>query len=173
MSEVNKVPSYLKQKDIANVIAEADKLPTRDRAAIHLLYSSGIRSSELCTLKIRNVNLSEQTAFVTGNNPRSVLFTKACAILLTKLIEDSLPGQEYVFVNQGNPISPKWLYDLTTKFGKKIKLKISLHPRVFRHTFACILISKGIDLASVAHLLGHSNLSTTRNYVRVAGGLKE
>jgi integrase/recombinase XerD len=69
--------------------------------------------------------------------------------------------------HRGMSLSPNGIYEITKKLGKKAGLKQSLHPHVFRHTFATNMLARGAEIEFIAEEMGHSNLNTTRIYARI------
>ena len=137
-----------------------------------LLYGSGLRVSELCNLKISDIDLRRSLIIVRGGKgakDRIVPIPRA----LLKEIEDYLKmrndNSEYLLVeerrNKKDKLSPKTVWYILDKYGKKAGIKVT--PHMLRHSFATHMLENGIDIRVIQEILGHSNLSTTQIYTKV------
>ena len=137
-----------------------------------LLYGSGLRVSELCNLKISDIDFKRSLIIVRGGKgakDRIVPIPKA----LLKEIEDYLKmrndNSEYLLVeerrNKKDKLSPKTVWYILDKYGKKAGIKVT--PHMLRHSFATHMLENGIDIRVIQEILGHSNLSTTQIYTKV------
>lgn len=169
--------------------AEIEKLLTypaqsfkhmRTVTIIELFYASGIRVSELINLQLENVNLTEGwiLAFGKGSKERLVPINAQAAARLKNYLakrEQLFGGKNasgHVFVNSaGKKISRVSVWKDIHALGIEANLPRSLHPHLFRHTFASHLIQGGADLKSVQEMLGHSDLSTTQIYTHIDDAL--
>lgn len=164
------LPKYLDQKEYARVKRVSEGLSLRNRAVVQLLFSTGCRVSEVENLNRHDINFKNRTAIVRGKGKkiRTVHFTEECALLLNDYLETRTDEREYLFINKfGRRLKKSGIYVVTKKLGEKAGLTQSLHPHVFRHTFATTMLAKGADLQFIADELGHNNLNTTRNYARI------
>ncbi len=148
----------------------------RNKAIVSLLYSSGIRVSELCNITIESIDLENRYLIVKGKGNK----TRVCPFSKTtkKAIE------EYIHFERNNLAKSDNNYLLINKYGgslstravetiiKNISIKLfgntKLHPHIFRHTYATTLLNNGADLRTVQELLGHSSLITTQIYTHLA-----
>lgn len=145
---------------------------TRDKLIIELLYTTGIRRSELINLKVKDVDLVQQTIKVLGkrNKERIIpLLDSTCHsfrpyLEARKVFPDS--GNEgFVFLSQtGHKIYETLVYRIINGYFSKVSSKVKKSPHILRHTFATHLLNKGADLNSVKELLGHSSLASTQVY---------
>jgi len=172
-----KVPKVLSVDEVEKLLASIDvstSLGIRDRALFEIIYSSGLRISEVSGLLIQNLYLKEGILFVLGkgNKERLVPFGDNAKFWLSKWINDERPkilGRKnvpYVFVNyQGKQFSRKGIW----KRFQEIKTLSGVESKVhtLRHSFATHLLQGGADLRSVQQLLGHSDLATTQIYTHV------
>lgn len=172
-----KIPKVLSVDEVETLLASIDvssSLGIRDRALFEIIYSSGLRISEVSGLLLQNVYLKEGILFVLGkgNKERLVPFGDDAKIWLTKWIEEERPkivGRKnvpFVFVNyQGKQFSRKGIW----KRFQEIKTLAGVDSKVhtLRHSFATHLLQGGADLRSVQQLLGHSDLATTQIYTHV------
>jgi len=163
-------------KNFLDSIPCSKKLELRDKAMFELLYSSGLRVSELTNLKLRNIDFDENLIrFVgKGNKERITPVGKVSMYFLKKYLETTrykIEGESknnYVFLNKyGNKISRQGFWKILKKYAKKINLNKNLHPHIFRHSFATHMLKRGADLRTVQELLGHSDISTTEIYTNL------
>ena len=171
------VPKVLSVDEVEKLLASIDvstSLGIRDRALFEIIYSSGLRISEVSGLLIQNLYLKEGILFVLGkgNKERLVPFGDNAKFWLSKWINEERPkilGRKnvpYVFVNyQGKQFSRKGIW----KRFQEIKALSGVESKVhtLRHSFATHLLQGGADLRSVQQLLGHSDLATTQIYTHV------
>lgn len=177
--EEKKLPKYLNYGEIEKILEIPNKETTlglRNACILEILYSTGIRVSELVNLKIRDIDFYNKKIRVLGkgNKERIVLFGNRCENLLERYIKESRAvlnknKVEYLFLNSlGQNISVRSIENIIDKIEKEACLKFSISPHVFRHTFATHLLDNGADLNSVKELLGHENLNTTAIYTHVS-----
>lgn len=147
----------------------------RDKAMLELLYATGIRVTELITLKVSDVNL--QVGFILcrdHNKERVIPFGNEAKGALIRYLEgtraamiedtDSL----YLFVNcSGQPMSRQGFWKLVKHYAKKAGITTDITPHTLRHSFAAHLVENGADLRSVQEMLGHSDISTTQIYANM------
>ncbi len=159
---------------LLNTIDTSTPLGLRDRALFELVYSSGLRISEVCSLLLQNVHLDEHLLWVRGkgDKERIVPFGDVAALHIKNWLNEGrykLVGTKVVaelFVNYaGKPISRKGVWkrfqELETMSG------VSAKVHTLRHSFATHLLQGGADLRSVQELLGHADLSTTQIYTHI------
>ena len=157
-----------------------DELVFRDQAMLELLYSSGLRVSELANLTLQNVNLKQRYVRILGKGKkeRIVPFTNQCQESIEKYINET--RQILLLRNKNNEITNKLFLnnqgqDLTTRgveyilssIEKKTGVFLKLHPHKLRHTFATTLLNNGADLRTIQELMGHSSVGTTQIYTHV------
>lgn len=148
----------------------------RNKAIIYLLYSSGVRVSEICNLTSRQIDIENRYLIVTGkgNKTRIAPFSNSCK----KVLEDYLtlerniyakPDNDHLIINKyGNKITPRAIENIINKMSLKLFGNTKLHPHIFRHTYATQLLNGGASLRTVQELLGHSSISTTQIYTHLA-----
>ena len=173
------LPNVLNKEDI-NKLRDAvntEKITgIRDRLIIELLYSSGIRASELIDLNEYMVNIEEREIRVIGkgNKERITFFSENTKKWLEKYIEekkrkDSNYTKDTIFTNsRGEKLTTRSLRRLIADYAKKAGLQKEVTPHVFRHTFATELLNNGVDIRYLQELLGHSSISTTQVYTHVS-----
>jgi len=173
------LPKVLSRAQVNELIAAPDpKSPMhlRDVAILELLYASGLRASELCDLKVRDVNLQVSCVRVLGKGmkERIVPLGAAARIACEKYLADCRPrllrdpSVERMFISRsGRPLERIALWMLVEKHGRRSGLLKHISPHVLRHCFATHLLGGGADLRVVQELLGHSDISTTQIYTHV------
>ncbi|HKB82517.1 MAG TPA: tyrosine recombinase XerC [Burkholderiales bacterium] len=154
--------------------AESGPLAVRDRAMFELLYSSGLRLSELTSLKIGDVSFADATVRVVGkgNKTRVVpVGSHALHALQAWLpVRESLPhlDESALFLNQrGDAISPRTVQSRLKAWGIKQGLPGHVHPHMLRHSFASHVLQSSGDLRAVQEMLGHASISTTQVYTHL------
>jgi len=144
----------------------------RDRAMLELLYSSGIRVSELSNLDLDNLNMKEGLIKVRGKGRKERIVPvgrKAIEALRGYLIERSLLKKSHIalFLNRsGTRLSDRGVRRVVVKYAREILLG-KVGPHTLRHTFATHLLQGGADLRVIQELLGHASLSTTQKYTHL------
>ncbi len=161
---------------------KSDLIRTRDRAIIEMLFSTGLRISELCKLNRENVNLKtkEFTVMGKGKKIRSVYLTNRAVKMLEEYLstrEDNFPP---FFINarerkdeietngESRRLTRTAIEVMVRDRGRKSGITKPVTPHILRHTFATSLLKNGADLRSVQELLGHANISTTQIYTHFA-----
>jgi integrase/recombinase XerD len=179
-----RVPKTLTESQVEALLAAPDTsadLGVRDRTMLELMYASGLRVSELVTLKVFNVSLSENVlrVFGKGNKERLVPFGEVASVWLTQYLAGARPGllagkqTEDLFVtlrgaNAGTAMSRVMFWMIVKKYARNAGITAPLSPHTLRHAFATHLLNHGADLRAVQMLLGHADISTTTIYTHVA-----
>lgn len=146
---------------------------SRDRAILELLYSSGLRVSELTALDINDLDMKESLIRVKGKGKKERIIpvgSKAIDAIKNYLPERILIKKKspaYFLNSRGGRLTQRTVRRIVVKYGKLIALRGSLSPHTLRHTFATHLLHSGADLRSIQELLGHLSLSTTQKYTHV------
>ncbi len=149
-------------------------LEYRDRALVELLYSSGLRASELVSLTFERVDLRRRELRVLGKGHREriVPLGRAAARALQEYLQARVhlnPKTPRLFVTRrGNPLSRTDLWRRVRRAFETLALQYGVHPHMLRHSFATHLLDHGADLRSIQELLGHKNLTTTQIYTRLS-----
>lgn len=152
------------------------KFSFRNKAIIHLLYSSGIRVSELCNITLSSINLENRYLIVNGkgNKTRICPFSKRCQQILEEYIyfernKLANPNNDFFIINKyGNKITTRAIEELINKVSFELFGNTKLHPHIFRHTYATHLLNGGADLRTIQELLGHTSLNSTQIYTHLA-----
>jgi integrase/recombinase XerD len=172
------LPKVLSRAQVAQLIsapAPESPLYLRDVAILELLYASGLRATELCDLKVRDVNLTAGCvrALGKGMKERIVPLGRAAAEAVARYTAECRPSLERapsdrLFLSRtGRALDRVALWMLVEKYGRSSGLLKSVSPHTLRHCFATHLIGGGADLRVVQELLGHSDISTTQIYTHV------
>ena len=144
----------------------------RDKAMLELLYATGIRVTELITLKVSDVNM--QMGYIVcrdGSKERVIPFGAAAKKAMTNYLEKARNvmlldlNSDILFVNcSGQSMSRQGFWKLIKFYAKKAGIVADITPHTLRHSFAAHLVENGADLRSVQEMLGHSDISTTQVY---------
>lgn len=168
-----RLPKVLTMSEIDKILSE--KLDLLDFAIVELLYSAGIRVSELTELELRNLDLTQNIikVFGKGSKERLVPIGKRCSETLKKylkkreLIALKYNSKPYLFLNSdGTKITRQKVYKLVHSLGDIVGKNIS--PHTIRHSFATHLLERGADLRVVQELLGHASIVTTQLYTHIS-----
>ena len=172
-----KLPNFLYYDELEILLNIPDKSTTlglRDALILELLYSTGIRVSELINIKMKDINRSNKKILIMGkgSKERYVLYGDVLSNLLDIYIDESRSklnkNSEYLILNKnGNGITDRGIRLIISKILKQGSLDFHVSPHTLRHTFATHMLENGADLKSVQELLGHENLSTTQVYTHV------
>lgn len=179
-----RVPTTLTESQVEALLAAPDtstELGVRDRTMLELMYASGLRVSELVTLKVFNVSLSENVLRVLGkgNKERLVPFGEVASLWITQYLAGARPHllagkqTEDLFVTHRGPkagtaMSRVMFWMIVKKYARSAGITAPLSPHTLRHAFATHLLNHGADLRAVQMLLGHADISTTTIYTHVA-----
>lgn len=175
----SKLPHFLYYNELETILNIPDKSTTlgqRDSVILELLYSTGIRVSELVNIKLKDINLSTRKIRILGkgNKERIVLYGEYLKNLLDIYLNDGREklvknNQEYLVLNKnGSGLTTRGVRVIIDNILKKGEIDFHISPHVLRHTFATHMLDSGADLKSVQELLGHENLSTTQIYTHVS-----
>lgn len=173
------LPKYLNNEQVNQLLSAPDSTrPTglRDRAMLEFLYATGLRVSELCKVRVSDVELDLGYVKVIGKGNKHRLVPVGPPAI--KAIEDYLGlarpvllagrSSPYLFVTaRGGALTRQAFWKLLRGHGKKAGIFHNLTPHVLRHTFATHLLEGGADLRSVQTMLGHADISTTQVYTHV------
>jgi integrase/recombinase XerD len=172
------LPKVLSRAQVNQLIAAPNPesaLYARDVAILELLYASGLRASELCNLKLRDLNASVGVVRVLGKGAkeRIVPVGKAALAAIERYLADCRPKLargtvEHLFLSRtGRPLERIALWMLVEKHARFSGIMREVSPHTLRHCFATHLIGGGADLRIVQELLGHSDIGTTQIYTHV------
>ena len=172
-----KLPRYLSYEDLLEIFHGLEinsPYDLRDRLILELLYATGIRVSELVSLKKNDIDFNNQSIriFGKGRKERVVYYNDVVANLLRDYLkiynEMNKNNLDYLFLNhQGGCLTTAGISYIINQVIKKISFKKHVTPHMLRHSFATHLLNNGCDLLTVKELLGHSSISTTGVYTHV------
>jgi integrase/recombinase XerD len=179
-----RVPKTLTEAEVEALLQAPDTdtpLGTRDRTMLELMYASGLRVSELVTLRLLNISLQEHVVrvFGKGNKERLVPFGEEAAHWLTRYLAEARPellGPRQTValfvtasgINAGTAMSRVMFWNIIKKYARHAGIATAPSPHTLRHAFATHLLNHGADLRAVQMLLGHADISTTTIYTHVA-----
>lgn len=175
-----KIPNVLSIQEIDKIISAVDlshPQGKRNRAIVEVLYSCGLRVSELINLKLSNINFNEEYIKVIGkgNKERFAPIASSCIKYLNIYIEEIRNKQkikqgyeDIVFLNRnGKRLTRVMIFTIIKDLSKIIGLKSKISPHTFRHSFATHLLEGGADLRAIQDMLGHESITTTEIYTHL------
>ncbi|NQT67213.1 MAG: tyrosine-type recombinase/integrase, partial [Actinobacteria bacterium] len=152
------------------------ELEVRDRAMFEILYSCGLRVSELVNLRLQNIDFDEELLRFMGKGDKEritpvgdtgMLFLKKYLRTGRYKIEKERKS-DYVFLNKnGKKLTRQGFWKILKKYAGRLNIDKNLYPHIFRHSFATHMLQRGADLRTVQELLGHSSISTTEIYTNL------
>ncbi|NBQ34455.1 MAG: site-specific tyrosine recombinase XerD [Gammaproteobacteria bacterium] len=167
---VSEIDSLLDAPDIKTIIG------IRDKAMLELMYSCGLRVSELINLNHQNINLNDECVLIhgKGNKERLLPVGDFAIECLQKYESQSRPNllkssqnDAYFLSNRGSMMSRQNFFYVIKNYAEQIGINKPLSPHSLRHAFATHLVQRGADLRSVQLMLGHSDISTTQIYTHI------
>jgi integrase/recombinase XerD len=174
------LPKYLDLDEVDRLLAQPDTSTprgVRDKALIELLYATGLRVTELLSLKAADINLAAGylTCIGKGDKERIVPLGESAADWVRRYIAEARPAllkkrkSNWLFVNAqgGTQLSRVGFWKVLKEYGIKAGVSRGLSPHVLRHSFATHLLERGADLRAIQMMLGHADLSTTQIYTHV------
>lgn len=174
-----KLPTVLSKEEVEKLldINLTDCYSYRNKAMLELLYSTGLRVSELVNLELSNIDLESCTlkTIGKGNKERIIPISDYALYYVEKYINEYRGSMlkkgvnNYVFINNhGNVMTRQGFFKIIKKLALEKDIKTPISPHTLRHSFATHLLDYGADLRSIQEMLGHSNLSTTQIYTHVS-----
>lgn len=168
------LPEYIHEDELSKILNLPlnNFLDIRNALILNMLYSTGMRLSELSNLKTNDYNKNENIFRIIGkgNKERIVIFSSYTKYLLELYLKERKDiSSPYLFINKNNTkLSNRGIQLIITNISKKYLGHDKLHPHMLRHTYATKLLNNGIDLRTLQELLGHSNLNATQIYTHIA-----
>jgi site-specific recombinase XerD len=176
-----RLPACLDREEVTRLLQAPDQssLGIRDRALMEVLYATGMRVSELCSLRVKDWDPAQMEMRVIGkgSKERVVLLNQSAAQWLTsylanhwsRLAGGRIPQADHpLFVSrQATKLSARSVHRIVLKYARKAGINKPITPHTLRHTFATHLLEGGADLRVVQDLLGHTTISTTQIYTHV------
>ena len=175
-----KIPDFLSYSEIMRIINSVDisyKFGLRDQSILYVLYSSGLRASEVLKLKLTNLLLDEEFLRLVGkgSKERFVPISKIAINSIRDYVQELRPfllkrreSSGYLFLNnRGQKLSRMSLWKIVKKYSLEASISKKVSPHTFRHSFATHMIQAGANLRVVQEMLGHSDISTTQIYTHL------
>ncbi|MDD5193415.1 MAG: tyrosine-type recombinase/integrase [Candidatus Nanoarchaeia archaeon] len=162
-----KIPVVLTKDEVIKLIDSAQT--KKSQLIIQMLYSSGLRVSELVNLKKTDLDFNENIGWVRlgkGKKDRMFILSKKLSNKLKKVI-DKQENWQYVF-SEKHPLSTRNIQKIIQKTALKAEIDKNVHPHTLRHSFATHLLDAGTDLRKIQELLGHSSIATTQVYTHIS-----
>jgi integrase/recombinase XerD len=173
------LPKFLSVKEVESLLSQPKEDETRgirDKAMLELLYATGLRVSELVSLRMSDLNLEDGFLICRGKGgkERIVPFGGSAVGAILNYLSESRPkfllrDSEFLFLTyRGQPFTRQGFWKVLKKYAIEAKLEDKISPHVLRHSFATHLLERGADLRSVQLMLGHSQITTTQIYTHVS-----
>ena len=177
------IPLHTVEEFLTTIYAQRNNAKTdyqkrtalRDAAVAELLFATGMRISELCTLKNEDVNLYDGTILIygKGDKERRLQITNANVLSILKKYKSNIPfcPDPYApfFINQnGTPVSDQSIRRMIRRYCNLANINLHITPHMFRHTFATSLLDADVDIRYIQEMLGHSSITTTEIYTHVS-----
>lgn len=176
LNEIRKLLKYLyKQKEnFPDKSVYSYVALIRDIVVLEILFSTGVRVSELCDIKQKDLNLQSGIIKIYGKGSKERIIqicdmeTKSIIKEYLMLFKTTLQSNDYLLINRlGNKLSEQSVRLMIKKYQKILGIKKNLTPHMFRHSFATLLLEEGVDIRYIQHMLGHASISTTQIYTQV------
>jgi len=173
------LPKYLNVQEVESLLAQPDpatRIGLRDRAMLELLYATGMRVSELLSVRWEDfeANLGIIRCTGKGNKERLIPVGKSALRAVENYVRNARgsfakrPGIPFLFLNgRGGQLSRMGFWKIIGAYGRRAGIRVPLTPHMIRHSFATHLLERGADLRSIQTMLGHSDISTTQVYTHV------
>ncbi len=179
---IRRLPGTLSIEEVDRLLeapSEGSPQGIRDRAFLELLYSSGLRVSELASLQLQEIDLENRFLRVRagkGRKDRVVpVGARACAAVY-RYLETARPrfvrvrtGSTLFLSNRGGPLSRKTIWYWIRQYAERAGITKAVKPHLLRHSFATHLLSNGADLRAIQEMLGHADIATTQIYTAIDG----
>lgn len=177
-----RLPKYITTDEVDSIFKVPDitsPLGQRNRIILELLYGGGIRVSELCNIKVSDIDIDNKTIRIVGkgSKERIVFYGNTCAEILELYLSDgrnillNKKNNDYLIIGaykKDKPLTTRSVQLILNDIIEKASIKKKVTPHVLRHTFATHLLNEGCDILIVKELLGHSSLDTTGIYTHVS-----
>jgi len=164
-----KMPTVLDKEEVVRLVDSIEN--TKHKLMIKMIYSAGLRVSELLNLKICDLNLMNNFGYVrNGKGNKDRLFIIADSLkqdVFDHIVKNNLESDSYLFNSYMGKMSPRSIQEILKKAARKAKIKKRVHPHALRHSFATHLIENNYSVSDVQSLLGHKSPETTMIYVHM------
>lgn len=163
-----KLPIVLSKEEVSRLINSISN--PKHKLMIQLMYSAGLRVSELLNLNINDLDFENNFGWVRqgkGNKDRMFIIAEGIKENLKNYLQNNQPDS-YLFTNGNSRLSVRTVQEIIKAAAQKADIRKKVHPHTLRHSFATHLIENGYDITSVQSLLGHASVETTMVYVHIA-----
>ena len=173
--KIKSTPNFLTQNEVKQLLDsikwnnkhDSDfhiLIKIRDKLIVNLLYSSGLRVSELINLTTDKINFEKQELhIINNNNSRVILLNNTTKQLMEEYLEKRTHKSKYLVVNKsGRQLTPRYIQLMIKKYGKECGIQKKITPQTLRNSYASHLVEQGVNIKIIQQILGHSNLSTTQ-----------
>lgn len=163
-----KIPVFLSKNEVKKMIEKTDNL--KHKSIICLLYSGGLRLSELLNLKIEDIDSDNMLIIIKnskGNRDRIVMLSKVLLKLLRKYYLKYKPKEYIIEGMNGNKYSDRSVQQVVKQAAKRVGINKKVSPHILRHSFATHLLENGTDIRYIKDLLGHKSIETTQIYTHI------
>ncbi len=177
---IRPLPGALSMEEVSSLLQAPDEmtpLGLRDRALLELMYSSGLRVTEMCSLQLQDIDLEHRFLRVVsgkGRKDRVVPVGGKAIAAMEGYLEAGRPalvksktGSVFFLSVRGGPLSRKTVWHWIKAYALRAGIKKPVKPHLLRHSFATHLLANGADLRAIQEMLGHADISTTEIYTRV------
>jgi len=161
------LPGFLTYEQVKKAMEIGDP---RDKAIMEVLYSCGLRASELVSLNVRDIDLTREEVRITGkgDKQRIVPLGRLAKAAVEQYLQERKSNDAQLFLNyRGGRLSTRSLQRIVRKYLMRLARAAGTNPHILRHSFATHLLENGADLRAVQELLGHSSLSTVQIYTHL------
>ncbi len=170
------IPEILTLEEVEKLLGAPDSdtcQGSRDRAILEVLYASGLRVSELCTLTLHSIDENAVKVRGKGGKERVIpIHSKAIAAVDHYLNRrENFPSETLFLTEKGKPISRILVWKLVKHYAKAAGIIKNISPHTLRHSFATHLLENGADLRIIQEMLGHANIATTDRYTHLSTSL--
>jgi len=162
----SRLPEVLTAQEVKSLIDSADN--EKSRLIVSLLYSSGLRVSELVNLKVQDLNFQEKTGWVRkGKGSKDRIF--AISETLANDIESYLKERNHLYLfSKEKPLTTRNIQKIISGLKRKVGINKKITPHTLRHSFATHLLEQGTDIRMIQSMLGHASLNTTQVYTHIS-----
>ena len=172
ISNVESIIKYAYHQHYSAITSYQTETTLRNLLVIELLFSTGMRVSEISNLKIKNVDLKSKNIYVYGKGSKErimCLANNSIEKLLEQYLDTRKNSSEYLFTNKlGNHYSAQSIRNMVNTYAKAAGVEMHITPHMFRHTFATALLDEDVNIRYIQQLLGHSSIVTTQIYTHIS-----
>ena len=173
--------NYLTKEEVTKILEapksthpDSNVLSLRDTAILQTLYGTGLRVTELISLKINDIHIDQKQFSIIGkgNKLRSVFMTQQAKTAIREYLSARTDTSDFLFISlsknsYGKPLSRNSIEAIVKQYATHAGINKKVTPHTLRHSFATSLLRKGADIRSVQALLGHSSITTTQIYTHI------